>query len=222
MATKKRRRAAIAGATGLVGHELTRELLDTGNTEVHLLVRRALGDVDRRAVVHVVDFARFDALPPLDDLYCALGTTIKVAGSEEAFRRIDFDAVVAVARAARASGATRLAVVSALGADATSRVFYNRVKGQMEAAVSELGFDSVVIARPSLLTGDREALGQPTRLGERVAIAFTAPLRAILPAGVRPIEARVVARAMVHALASAAAGVTVLDSAQLQSLGATS
>jgi uncharacterized protein YbjT (DUF2867 family) len=121
---------------------------------------------DRKLQVHQVDFARLPALPAVDDVYVALGTTIKVAGSRAAFRQVDFDFVVDTARAARAAGATRLAVVSAMGADARSRVFYNRVKGEMEAAIAQLGYESVVIARPSLLLGDRAALGQPARSGE--------------------------------------------------------
>lgn len=93
----------------------------------------------------------------------SLGTTIKIAWSEAAFRRVDFDFVVNIARAARTAGATRLAVVSAVGADPTSRIFYNRVKGEMQVAVMQLGYESVVIAEPSLLLGDRAALGQVGR-----------------------------------------------------------
>jgi len=118
-------------------------------------------------VVQVTDsFNEFNA-PAVDDVFIALGTTIKVAGSREAFRAVDFDAVVAVARAARAAGATRLGVVSAMGADSRSPVFYNRVKGEMEDAVQGLGFETVVIARPSLLAGDRTALKQAPRPGEK-------------------------------------------------------
>src|SRR6185295_248901 len=119
-----------------------------------------------KLVMHVVSFDQLSSLPAVDDVFIALGTTIKVAGSEAAFRRVDYDYVVAVARAARAAGARRLGIVSALGADAKARVFYNRVKGEMQLAVAELGYDSVVIAQPSLLVGDREALGQPARGGE--------------------------------------------------------
>ena len=88
-------------------------------------------------------------------MFITLGTTIKVAGSQAAFRQVDFAFVVNTARAAKAAGATRLAVVSALGADTKSRVFYNRVKGEMEAAVAQLGYQSIVIAQPSMLLGDR-------------------------------------------------------------------
>src|SRR4029450_14114644 len=89
--------------------------------------------------------------PPVEDVFIALGPTIKIAGSEEAFRQVDFDFVVNTARAARAAGATRLAVVSALGADAKSRIFYNRVKGEMQDAIAQLGYETIVIAHASLL-----------------------------------------------------------------------
>ena len=156
-------------------------LLLRGHGSVDLLLRRAAPELgaDPRLRTHVVDFARLaGTVPAVDDVFIALGTTIAVAGSEAAFRAVDFDAVVATARAARAAGATRLALVSALGADAGSRVFYNRVKGETEAAVAELGYASVAIARPSLLLGDREALGQPVRRMEALAMRL---LRAAEP-----------------------------------------
>lgn len=163
------RSALIAGATGLVGRELLPMLLASPQyVQVHALLRRALPELTSAGKLHtrVVDFARLPALPPVDDVFITLGTTIKVAGSQAAFRAVDFDAVVNTARAAREAGATRLGVVSALGANARSSVFYNRVKGEMQDAVAALGFESVVIVQPSLLVGDREKLGQPARPGE--------------------------------------------------------
>ncbi|MEO8924455.1 MAG: NAD(P)H-binding protein, partial [Caldimonas sp.] len=156
------RRALLAGATGLVGRALL-PLLLRGHASLEVLARRSVDlGAEPRLHLHVVDFASLPTpLPSVDDVFIALGTTIRVAGSQAAFRSVDFDAVVAVARAARAAGATRLAIVSALGADPASGVFYNRVKGDMEAAVALLGYDSVTLARPSLLLGDRAALGQP-------------------------------------------------------------
>src|SRR4029453_19642239 len=146
---------------------------------VHVLLRRTPPDIKASAKlrIHQVDFARLPAeFPRVDDVFIALGTTIKIAGSEEAFRQVDFDFVVNTARAARAAGATRLAVVSALGADAKSRIFYNRVKGEMQAAIAQLGYESVVIVQPSLLLGDRAALGQPARSGEVWAARLIGPL----------------------------------------------
>ncbi len=164
----------------------------------------------------VVDFAALPRLPRVDDVFIALGTTIKVAGSQQAFRAIDFDAVVAVASAARSSGATHLGVVSAMGASARSPVFYNRVKGEMEQAVSELGYESVVIARPSMLAGDRESLDQPVRTGERIGLSVMALFRAVTPANLRAIAAGDVAASLCQAVKEHARGTTILLSGELQ------
>jgi|SRR6185295_3310017 len=220
---KRRRTAAVAGATGLVGHALVEALLsDSAVGAVHVLVR-----VERPAwrkrnglTQHVVDYASgLPPLPALDDAYCCLGTTIKVAGSQQAFRAVDFDAALAFARAAHNAGATRFGLVSALGADPKSGIFYNRVKGETEHAVAALGFESMVIARPSMLLGDRTALQQPTRRGELIAAAVTAPLGWLLPRSVRPIEATTVARALMRSVQRGEPGLFALSSGTLQVLG---
>lgn len=211
--------ALLAGATGLIGRELLRLLRESPRyAHTHVLVRRANAALvnDARTTIHVVDFAHLRALPPIADAYIALGTTIKVAGSKEAFRAVDFDHVVATATAARAAGATRLAVVSALGADVHSSVFYNQVKGEMQAAVGALGFESVVIAQPSLLIGDRAVLGQPVRAGEVWVTRLLTPVMALVPRSVRPIRAAAVAASMVEAVAGAHPGVRVLGSGAMQ------
>jgi uncharacterized protein YbjT (DUF2867 family) len=214
------RRALLAGATGLVGHALL-PLLLRSHGAVDVLVRREVGlGSDAKLRVHTVDFAKLPAsLPEVDDVFIALGTTIKVAGSQEAFRSVDFDAVLATARAGRAAGATRLGVVSALGADARSSVFYNRVKGEMEAAIASLGYDSVSIAQPSLLLGDRAALGQPVRRIEALAMRLSAPIMSLVPRSVRPIRAADVAAALAAAVQAGTPGVRILSSAQMQRAG---
>lgn len=217
--------ALVAGATGLVGRALVRRLLDSLHcARVHALVRRMPAGLAEhpKLQLHVVDFARLPPLPKVDDAYVALGTTIKQAGSQQAFRSVDFDAVVNTARAAREAGARRLLVVSALGADSGSRVFYNRVKGDMQQAVSALGYESVVFAQPSLLIGDREALGQPARPLETLAAGLLNPVLRVLPRGVRPITADDVAQALAAAALEATPGVRILSSAQMQGAGATS
>lgn len=212
--------ALLAGATGLIGHELAKAW--DGPGRLHLLVRHKLpvgGVAPQLLQVHMVDFGALPALPAADEAYCCLGTTIKAAGSQAAFRAVDFDAVLAFAHAARRAGVQRFAVVSALGANPHSPTFYNRVKGEMEAALAGLGFASVVIARPSLLSGDRAALGQPQRTGERLALALSSPLSGLIPKAWRPIAAATVARAMRRALAEARPGVRIVESAELQDLG---
>lgn len=216
--TEPPRRALLAGATGLVGSALLPLLCESPRyAEVHVLLRRSVDLPPHEKVrAHVVDFARLPALPAVDDVYVALGTTIKVAGSQEAFRRVDLEYVVNAARAGRAAGARRLAVVSALGADAGSRIFYNRVKGEMQAAVAELGFESVTFAQPSLLLGDRAALGQPARSGEKWGERLLGPVGWLLPKGVRPIRARDVAAALLTATLTGKPGVHVLPSGAMQ------
>ena len=222
--THPSRTALLAGASGLIGRALlTRLQANPAYTHTHVLVRRPVPGLtgDTRTTFHTVDFARLLAsmppgLPGLTDAYIALGTTIAVAGSVAAFRAVDFDVVVNTARAARAAGATRLAVVSSLGADANSRVFYNRVKGEMQATVATLGYRSVVIAQPSLLLGDRAALGQPVRTAERWATRLFTPVAGLVPRSVRPIEAGAVADALLAAMLEAAPGVRVLASKDMQ------
>ncbi len=136
-----------------------------------------------------------------------------MAGSQAAFRAIDFDANLAVARAAKAAGARRVGLVSAMGADARSRIFYSRVKGELEEALSALGFEGIVIARPSFLAGDREALGQPARTGEKVGLRVSALLRPLIPANYRAIAAIDVARALLARVPAARGRVVVLSGA---------
>jgi uncharacterized protein YbjT (DUF2867 family) len=126
------RSVALAGATGLVGCAILEALLADGSvTAVHALGRRKPGNAHSKLTAHIVDFAALPQLPPIDEVYLALGSTIKQAGSRAAFRAVDFDAVLNVAREAVAAGARGCGLVSAMGADAKSRVFYNRVKGEL-------------------------------------------------------------------------------------------
>ena len=221
-ANTARRIALIAGATGLVGRALLPMLLaDPHYSTVRVLLRRPARDITTSAKlkVHRVDFANLPTtLPTADDVFIALGTTIKAAGSEAAFRQVDFDFVVNTARSARAAGATRLAIVSALGADSNSRLFYNRVKGEMQAAIAQLDYESVVIVQPSLLLGNRTALGQPSRRGELWAARLAGPLGWILPRAVRPISARAVASALLAATLDAKPGVRILKSGAMHML----
>ena len=206
----------IAGATGLVGREILSGLLaDDTVTEVHSLVRRMPAIRHPKMTNRVVDFSALPPLPHADELYLALGTTIKIAGSQEAFRAVDYDANLAVAGAALSAGTRRVGVVSAMGADAGSRVFYSRVKGDMEEALTQMPFERLVIARPSLLVGDRESLGQPTRRGEEIGFALGNALGFLIPANYRPIEAAAVAMALLAAVPSSK-GKTILSSGSMQ------
>src|SRR5216684_5751364 len=210
------RNALVAGGTGLVGAELLKLLAaERRYGRITSLVRRetvSAGRVDNR-VVSFDDLDRSE-LPGVDDAYCCLGTTRRVAGSDEAFRKVDFDCILAYARAAHRAGAVRFLLVSALGANAQSRFFYTRVKGEVEAAVSTIGFQVVGIAQPSFLIGRRAK----ARGGEAAALLLS---HAITPFMVgplrrfRPIEARTVAAGLIHMAFNAREGVIVLSSEEI-------
>jgi uncharacterized protein YbjT (DUF2867 family) len=187
---------------------------------VHTLGRRApelpAGASNALLVSHVSKSLLDAQVPPADEVFIALGTTISVAGSQSAFRAVDLDAVLALARSAKSAGVRRLGLVSAMGADAHSKVFYNRVKGEMEEAVSSLGFETLVIARPSLLDGERATLGQPARRGEQLALQVMRRLKPLIPRNYRAILASDVAAALVAAVQAGRPGVQILLSGQMQ------
>lgn len=205
---------AIVGVTGLVGGECLRlALAEPGVSRVVALARRpvVVPGGEGRLEAHVVDFERhetFAQLLAVDAVICALGTTIKVAGSQAAFRRVDHDYPLAVARAAQEQGARHFLLVSALGADAGSRIFYNRVKGEVERDLGALGFPALTIARPSLLVGER---GQ-FRLGEEVGKR----LGFLMPRQWKPIAASDVAAALVRSVLEDRAGACVLESGAMR------
>ncbi len=202
------RTALVLGATGLVGRQcLHRLLADDAYPSVVTLGRRPLAQAHPKRTHHVIDFDRLAdhaALFAAQDVFCCLGTTMKQAGSKAAFRRVDFTYPVEAARLALAGGAEQYLLVSALGANSRSLVFYNRVKGEVEAAVGALPFFGVYVMRPSLLTGQREEARRGERVAEAVLGALSFALRG--PLGkLRPTAAATVAAAMV-ALAKAQPG----------------
>lgn len=205
------RTVLLAGATGLVGRHCLDELLaDPGVAKVVAPTRRPLGVTHEKLDNPVVDFdALEEALrgQAFDQAICCLGTTIKQAGSREAFRRVDHDYPLALGRAARAGGAKHFLIVTALGSDERSLFFYNRVKGEVERDLRALGFEALTIARPSLLVGERSEL----RFGERVA----APFGRLLPAKWKAIDGLVVAKALRALAAEDAKGARIVESAEL-------
>jgi len=194
--------AWLAGATGLVGRAVLDRLLARPEVaQVSAIVRRPLGRPPSPKLRElVVDFDRMeDTLrgQTATHVFCCLGTTIAVAGSEDAFRRVDHDYPVALGRAAHAGGARRYLVVTALGADPRSRIFYNRVKGEVERDLGALALPELHLFRPSLMVGERAE----SRRGERLAAAVAVPLGALLVGPLRkfrPIAGADVAEAMVR------------------------
>jgi uncharacterized protein YbjT (DUF2867 family) len=208
------RSVLLAGATGLVGGEILRRLAEDDDVrQVRALVRRPLPSARLAAKTRVLvaEFDRLDAQPDwfrVDQVFCALGTTIRSAGSQQAFRRVDFDYPATIARLAREAGARHFLLVSSIGADARSRVFYSRVKGELEDAVRALGYPALTIARPSVLLGPRAE----RRLGE----LFMKRVGFLLAPPWKPVEARQVAAALVRAAAAGSLGTEVLDNVALR------
>ncbi len=196
------RTALIAGATGLVGGHLLRLLLDDDTWDrVVSIGRREVGCRHAKLDQLVAQFPEVPGLPAVDDVFCALGTTIKQAGSQDAFRAVDHHAVVALAAAGKSAGASSFLHVTAMGADAGSRIFYNRVKGATERDVAALGIPTTVAFRPSILDGDRAE----SRLGEQAGLVVMRALSPVL-GRFRPTRAEDVARAMVQRARTGAPG----------------
>lgn len=203
----------IAGATGLTGEHLLDRLLSEPT------VARVLAPTRRPLAAHPHlenPVGELQGLLPqlsgqVDTAFCCLGSTIKQAGSQDAFRAIDHDLILAFARRARELGARHLVVISALGANPNSSVFYNRVKGETEEALKAMGWPQLTIARPSLLLGARHEF----RLGERLA----APLLRWLPGKYRGIDACALARALWRLALEEEDGIRVIESSDLRRLG---
>lgn len=174
------RTALLIGATGLVGESCLTELLKSNTyNKVIAVTRRELSISHPKLQTILVDFENLDASKDLlkcDDVYCAIGSTIAKAGSQQAFRKVDFEYPLKLAQLALWNGATRFILVSSLGADASSSVFYSRIKGELEEALKKLNYEWLVILRPSILLGNRkekrtgEAVGR--FLAEKFAFVF--------------------------------------------------
>jgi uncharacterized protein YbjT (DUF2867 family) len=203
-------RAILAGATGLVGGECLKQLLESPRYErVVVVTRRALDPVpghDKLRVV-VVEFDRLgDVRSRLrgDHVFCALGTTIRKAGSQRRFREVDYEYPLRLAQLTLKNGARHFSVVSALGASPSSPFFYSRVKGEMEAGLRQQGWPSLAILRPSLIAGERAESRPLERLSEHL-LRFS-------PATWRPVAARDIAAAMIATALREPAGVEVIES----------
>ena len=205
------RTALLVGASGLVGgHLLQRLLADARYKRVITVSRKALGIEHPKLRSLITDFDPIEAAiaglgETVEDAFCALGTTIKTAGSRAAFRRVDFGYVVAFARAARAVGARRFMLVSAIGASARSGIFYLRVKGETEEAVAALGYPVLHIFRPGLLLGPR-AESRPLETLGMALMPLLNPLMLGPAKAYRGIPADTVAAAMIAAAGTARTG----------------
>lgn len=198
---KQPKTAIVIGATGLVGSHLLQQLLDDHRySKVLVLHRRSTGIIHPKLEERIIDFDEPDTWNNLvkgDHLFSALGTTMIKAGSEEAQYRIDYTYQYNVAKIAAQNNVTGCALVSSIGARSDSKNFYLRMKGELDEAVQDLGFESLAIFKPSFLDGDREEF----RFGEKVGILF-AKLFSWIPSirKYRPVKAEIVAKAMIDIL----------------------
>lgn len=208
--------AVIAGATGLVGNEVVNQALQNSRYDkVIALTRRSWKKEHPKFTNLIVDFDNLkhalEGLRP-DDVFCCLGTTMAKAGSKEKFFKVDFTYPLALAKATIALGATQYMLVSALGANKDSFVFYNRVKGQVEEAISAEPFSAVHIFRPSLLVGPRPE----KRSGEEAAKKAWKIFGFLISAKYKPVEAETVARTMIAMAVREEAGIFVHESKEMQ------
>ena len=180
---------------------------------VKVLLRAPLKIADLKLQTILFDFDNPDASKVVaDDVFCCLGTTIKRAGSKVAFRKVDFDYPILIAQLAKLNGAQRFSIVTAMGADAHSSIFYNQVKGEVEQKLAKFDFESLLIFRPSLLLGNRPE----RRFGEQIGGVFMRLFAPLIPLKYRAIEAVKVAEAMLQKTVGATPGVHVFESDALQ------
>ena len=203
-------KAIVIGATGAVGKELVRALLDDAHyTEVAVFVRRDPGVTHPKLTAHVINFEQPDtwrALVTGDVLFSALGTSLKQAGSKEAQRRIDYDYQHMFAEAAHANGVPHLVLLSSLGADSRSSIFYLRLKGELDDAVQRLGFDTVHIVRPPSLIRP-----EAKRLGETAVVKILQGLNAVgIAKNLAPMSVDTVARCMMEIGTESRGGVQII------------
>lgn len=219
--TENSKTAILLGASGLVGGLLLDILLDCGiYKQVVIFVRKPLLKEHPRLVQHTIDFDQVETYKDLiigDDLFCCLGTTIKKAGSQEAFRKVDYEYPVNFAKIAKDAEIKQYLIITAIGANAQSSVFYTRTKGECEETISELGLNSLKIFRPSLLLGNREEF----RLGEKISTYGIKILSIFMISKwkkYRAIEAWQVAKAMMLAAQKPSTGIEIYESDQIQKL----
>ena len=210
--------AVIAGSTGLIGQQLIKHLSEDNRYDKILALTRKPKASDLPKVEYVVvDYDYLSAYSKEiqgDDAFCALGTTMKKAGSKEAFYKVDYTYIWEFGRVMAQNEAKSFTLVSSMGADKDSFFYYNEVKGKIEDAISQLDFEKIVIARPSLLLGDRDE----DRLGEDISKTFVKIFSPIIPAKYDGIEASQVAKAMIKAANDGKNELEVIENDELQKM----
>jgi len=209
------RTAILAGASGLIGKELVQKLINSDQYRLIYLLSRRKGEFTHEKIRElVIDFEKIDQLifdEPVDDVFCTLGTTMKQAGSRDNFKKVDFEYVVALANLGKQSGATKFLVISAMGADSKSAIFYNKVKGMTEEALIKIGYDQLIIFRPSLLLGKRPE----ARFAERLLGVFMKTFNFLIPDNYKAIQAEKVADSMLKIAINSTASVLIVKSGEM-------
>jgi len=217
------RTASLIGATGLIGGELLSLLLDDDYFQkVRILIRRPFAMNHPKLERKLVDFADADSLlvdlDESDVVFCTVGTTQKkVKGNKDAYRKVDYDIPVNIARYCKIMNCRNYILVSAVGAHSKSTNFYLKLKGEVEDIVNKVGIESTYIMRPSLLLGKRNEF----RFGERITISLMKKISFLLPSKYKPIEARDVAKAMLAAAKTHEKGLFVLEYKKMRRLART-
>ncbi|CAG4999231.1 hypothetical protein DYBT9275_02183 [Dyadobacter sp. CECT 9275] len=217
MTDRKTKTALLVGATGLIGGQLLTKLLHSPYySKVIVLVRKPTQIRNTKLAEVIFDFDKPDASKVIaDDIFCCLGTTIKKAGSQEAFRKVDMEYPVEIAKLGLKNGAEKFLIVTAMGADPNSSIFYNKVKGETEKQLSVLGYSTLHIFRPSLLLGDRTETRMGEKIGEVVSKIFK-PLMLGALKKYRAIDSSKVANAMLSLARNTEKGIFIHDSGELQ------
>ena len=211
--------ALLAGATGLVGSEILQQLVERDEYQkIHLLVRNPMDVKSEKIVYHQIHFDELESFEfneKIDHVFCTLGTTIKKARTKENFRKVDFDYVLALGHKAKEWNSEKFLMVSSLGANAKSAIFYNKVKGEIENALKELGLSHLFIFRPSLLIGNRKE----HRAGEKTAIAVYKIINPLFVGKLRKykgIQALQVAKAILNTAIFNNESIRIFESDEIQ------
>ncbi len=214
--------ALIIGGTGLVGSHLLRLIAEDPYYQSITVLARRNFPVPSKVKLEIVNFDRLSASASMmqaDHVFCCIGTTIKTAGSQEAFRKVDFDIAVTSAKLALQNGATKYLVVSALGANKNSSIFYSRVKGEMEEAIQSMPYREIWIFHPSILTGKRKEFRPGEAIGRAMGVIISPFLMGPLKK-YKPVNAERVARAMLYCAKESKPGIHFIESDEIQALGA--
>jgi len=206
----------LAGATGLIGSTVLNLLKNDDSFEIVALTRREFPPPKglpqiKQEIVDFNNLEKYKQVISAQTVVCTLGTTIKKAGSQENFRHVDYQLPLEIAKYALENGCENFILISAIGADPNSKIFYNKVKGELERDIRKLSFKSIHIIRPSLLVGNR----QEFRLGEEIGKIFLTPFRFLIPPKYRPIHATIIARKIYSLLKNPAQGIHIYEGSRI-------